>query len=253
MIKISDIVGALVRSVTLARIQADVVSSQASVEYLKDPTLRAFPVPRAEIQKAEIGIKLAVAGAEQAVPEPVKVAKKALLDRVPGYVERVLSLQNVQASPGNLRAAFGGNAPVAASIIVTTVRDRIALNPMEFTSKWLNRQKRAAYKLQHATINGIQLAMTTLALSIPLDGAFLEAVYKEALAFCEATPQALKTTSEVAAISGFDLDLAVTKEDVATLPEHLISEIRLSMSVENYEWATVTDTQGNIVNRLTQK
>ncbi|MFT3776132.1 MAG: hypothetical protein QM820_63120 [Minicystis sp.] len=254
MIKISDIVGALVRSVTIARIQADVASGQASVEYLKDPTLRAFPVPRTEIQKAELGMKLAISDAEQAKPDLVAVAKKSLLDRIPAYVDRILSLPYMQGKPTRLRDAFGANTPAAAAVIVATLRERIAHNPMEFTSKWSKRQKVAAGKLGDYSLKGVYVARDTVKMDIPIDDGFLtQALQVEARAFCEATPQALKTANDVAAISAFNLDLAVKKEDVQSLPEHLVSEIRLSLVVENYEWATATDAQGNVVNRLAPK
>jgi hypothetical protein len=253
MIKVSDIVGALVRSVTVARIQADFMSGQASIEYLKDPTLRSFPVPRTEIQKVDMDLRLVIADAQQVAANPIAIAKKSLLDRVPSFVDRLLTLNYETGNQAKLKSLFGANALAAAAIVTKAVRDRIAQNPLEFTSKWLVRQKSAAAKLKGAAEQGVYSAMATFGVSGTLDGAFPQESLQEALSFCEATPQALKIASDIAAITGFDLDLSVKKDDLVNVPEHLVSGISLTLSVDNYEWTTATDAQGNAVNKLTVK
>jgi hypothetical protein len=67
MPKLGDTLGAILRDIAQSRIQADRFSRDASLEYAKDPILRLFPVPRAEIRSAEIELVFAV---DRAVEKP---------------------------------------------------------------------------------------------------------------------------------------------------------------------------------------
>ena len=60
MVRVNDIIGALLRGLTTARVQSDVFSSQATLQYLNDPNLKSDPVPRTEIRQADVVMKMTV-------------------------------------------------------------------------------------------------------------------------------------------------------------------------------------------------
>lgn len=253
MIKVSDIVGSLVRSVTLARIQADMISSQASLEYLKDPVLRAYPVPRAEIQKADIALKLAVIDVAQTASSAETVSLRSLTDAVPGFVDRVFALPNVAGGPTRLGDGLGPNLFAAKVLVRDFLNGHIAQNLTEWTQLAETRPMDFAFKVHDMTMQAVENARHQLAPGMVFDDRFSQLVLEEARAWGNNAASAQKLASDVAGTAGFELDLAVKREDVTTLPEHLISEIRLTVVVDNYEWTTATDAQGNIVNKLSHK
>src|SRR5262245_59250304 len=92
MVRISDIVGALMRGVTTARIQADVYSAQASQAYLNDEQLKAYPVPRTEIRQADINLKVSILDTVLKNIDNNQVALQSLVARLPGYVNTIMAI-----------------------------------------------------------------------------------------------------------------------------------------------------------------
>src|SRR5262245_19197660 len=111
MVRVSDIVGALMRGVTTARIQSDMYSAQASQVYLTDEVLRSYPVPRAEIRQADVNLKVSILETVQKSVDAMAVALQTLLTDLPDYVGTILAIP-VRPAP---------NAPAGSELPLSTV------------------------------------------------------------------------------------------------------------------------------------
>jgi hypothetical protein len=60
MAELYQVVGAILRDITQARVTSDLYSRAISLQYEQDSLLRRFPVPRADITEVEIDLKFAI-------------------------------------------------------------------------------------------------------------------------------------------------------------------------------------------------
>ena len=60
MAELNAIIGTVLRELAQARYMSDIYSRDLSRLYEKDPLLRMFPVPRAEVQEVELSLKFAI-------------------------------------------------------------------------------------------------------------------------------------------------------------------------------------------------
>jgi hypothetical protein len=261
MVRISDIVGALMRGVTTARIQSDVYSAQASQAYLNDEQLKAYPVPRTEIRQADVSLKVSVLDTVQKNVDLNQVALQSLIASLPGYVSTILSIKAKpsQGSPDSalapLSTYFGANAANAAEVMraqlesyltpsIATIWADLSSNPSKFGT--------GAWKTE--TTNDLNALKTQFQVTAFTSGAdFTKALTDAAKAWAVAEAAAAQLAIDLALTSFFDLDLAVKKDQIFSLPSHVMSEVKLTLVVENYEWTTVKDKLGNTVNKLTHK
>jgi hypothetical protein len=263
MVRISDIVSSLLRGITMARIQSDVFSSQASLEYLKDTTLKSYPVPRAEIRQADINMKVSVLETVQKNVDTNTIALDVMTKGLPEYVNMLLAIQ-VKPTSGSPTTEYKplkdylGDAASTAAITeeiraqfdayitqnIATLYPALIGSPRKFGSTtW-----------QTETVTVLQTVMTAHQITVYLAGTtFTKDASNASIAWSETTAPAVQFAIDVGMASFFDLDLAVKKDQILTLPEHVMSELRLTVVIENYEWTTIKDKQGNTINRLTHK
>lgn len=259
MVRTSDIIGALLRGLTTARIQSDVFSSQASQEYLASEGLRNYPVPRAEIRQAEVTMRMAVLETVQRNVDSLGILELHLQGALPGYVQELLAI--VVASSVNpalvqpLSQHLGPQQAAYTAAVVAALEAWIAANLALVNTELLASPKTFGSKTwRNQTITAMQSAATALAVPVTLNGAnFTKAVQAISTPFAERMQSEIQLELDLAAAAFFDLDLAVKKDQILTLPEHVISEIKLTVVMDNYEWASVTNAQGQVINRLTQK
>lgn len=259
MVRTSDIIGALLRGLTTARIQSDVFSSQASQEYLASEGLRNYPVPRAEIRQAEVTMRMAVLETVQRNVDSLGILELHLQGALPGYVQELVAI--VVASSVNpalvqpLSQHLGAQQQAYVSAVVTALEAWIAANLALVNTELLTSPRTFGSKTwRNQTITAMQTAATSLAVPVTLSGAnFTKAVQGVSTPFAERMQAEIQLELDLAAAAFFDLDLAVKKDQILTLPEHVISEIKLTVVMDNYEWASVTNAQGQVINRLTQK
>ncbi len=264
MVRISDIVGALMRGVTMARIQSDVYSAQASQAYLNDDQLKSYPVPRTEIRQADIDLKVSILDTVQKAVDTNQIALQSLVASLPAYVDTILSIpaKPTQASPDAalqpLRSYFGAGGVYAQAAaeamraqLETYLTNNVAVawaelntNPKKYGS--------ITWKAQTTTaLNAVLSQYQVTAYTTGVD--FTKAVLIAATAWGEAQAPAGQLAIDLALTSFFDLDIAVKKDQIFSLPSHVMSNVKLTFVVENYEWTTVKDKLGNSVSKLTHK
>lgn len=261
MVRISDIVGALMRGVTTARIQSDVYSAQASLAYLNDEQLKAYPVPRTEIRQADVALKVSILDTVQKNVDTNQVALQSLIASLPGYVASIFEIpaKPTQGSPDTalapLKTYFGNNLVAAQDAMkvilenyltanIITIWPELSINPKKFGSP--------TWKTQ--TSNALATVMTqyqVVAYTGSID--FNKAVTTAAVGWAETESPAAQLAIDLAITSFFDLDLAIKKDQIFSLPSHVMSEVKITFVVENYEWTTVKDKLGNVTNKLTHK
>jgi hypothetical protein len=259
MVRVADIIGALLRGLTTARIQSDVFSAQASQEYLANEGLRNYPVPRAEIRQADVTMRMAVLETVQRNVDNLGILELHLADAMPGYVTELLAI--VVASSVDpalvqpLSQHLGAQQAAYVAAVVTTLETWVTNNLQLVDTELLTSPKTfgsKTWRTQSST--ALQSAATALAVPVTLSGAnFTKAVQVISTPFAERMQAEIQLELDLASSSFFDLDLALKKDQILTLPEHVISEIKLQVVMDNYEWASVTNAQGQVINRLTQK
>jgi hypothetical protein len=259
MVRVADIIGALLRGLTTARIQSDVFSSQASQEYLANEGLRNYPVPRAEIRQADVTMRMAVFETVQRVVDHLGILELHLASSMPGYVAELLAIP-VASSSGpvvvqSLSQQLGAQQEAYVTALVSALETWVANNLDLVDTELLTSPKTFGSKTwRNQTIAAMESTATALAVPVTLSGAnFTKAVQAISTPFAERMQAEVQLELDLAASAFFDLDLAVKKDQILTLPEHVISEIKLQVVMDNYEWASVTNAQGQVINRLTQK
>lgn len=100
MARLDDVVGAILRDLTLAQDVASKHTRMLAVEYANDPLLRHFPIPRTELSDVELELRFA--------PKQLK--------RVSGSPERTLAIA---------KDSFDRYAPVAARALLQVASDRL--------------------------------------------------------------------------------------------------------------------------------
>jgi hypothetical protein len=261
MVRISDIVGTLLRGITMARIQSDVFSSQASLQYLQNESLKAYPVPRAEIRQADFNMKMAVL---ETAPYPIdeqSVAQQTLTEALPTYVDKLLAIKvkPSAAAPDSQLQPLSGYLGENAAAIKDQLRDQLEAYLVQNIATLYPKIMDAPAKFGSAewrdrTITVLQAVMTARQIQVYLAGTtFTKAVQVEAVAWANSMQAAVNISVHMAKTAFFDLDLAVKKDQILMLPEHIMSELRLSVVIENYEWTTIKDKQGNTIHKLTHK
>lgn len=260
MVRISDILGALMRGLTTARIQSDIYSAQASHAYLTDPNLKSYPVPRTEIRQAEVNLKVSVLDTVQRNVEPNQIALQTLIAALPAYVTSILSIpvKPTSSSPDSeakpLSVYFGDKLPVATESIRAQLETFLTTN---IATVWvdmsLNPRKYGSTNWKTQTLTVVTSVMAANQVTAYIQGVdFTKAVSSAAVAWCEKEVPQAQLAIDLAITAFFDLDIAVKKDDLFSLPAHVMSELKLTFAIENYEWVSVKDAQGNVINKLTR-
>ena len=259
MVRVADIIGALLRGLTTARIQSDIFSAQASGQYLDDENLRNYPVPRAEIRQADVSMRMAIQETVQRNLDELSVFEQLFLEALEGYLQQLMGLSAPAVSDpaivrtladhlGDQQEAFVDELRSSLVAYVETdmalVKDQVLDNAKSFGAKDWRDQSIAA----------IEAAVITLAADVDLGGASLDKDVQDLSSpFIEGLSPQIQLEIDLASAAFFDLDLAIKRDQIVTLPEHVMSEVKLQVVMENYEWASVTDGQGNTINRLSRK
>lgn len=253
MADLAQILGAVLRDVTHSRVISDIFSRDVSREYQKDPVLVEFPVPRLELKEASIQLRFAVNALDRkridlpALSLPILRSQVALLgkeirnDVIAKSPERdqvlkVLSEKGLDPEQG-LPAAI----------------ERAALSDAKAFE--------AALEGQPATLaRNVRNALDTLLLGDPtlrkmlIRGTKLTAV-REALR-AKATAMVERFLREVSESRvdfeqrALSVDAAVTRKDLAEVPESILSQITLTTQIRNYEWSETGEADGKPIWRL---
>jgi hypothetical protein len=260
MVRISDILGALMRGLTTARIQSDLYSGQASQAYLTDPNLKSYPVPRTEIRQAEVNLKVSVLETVQRNVEPNQIALQTLIADLPAYVTSILAIpvKPTSTSPDTdlkpLSTYFGNKLAAATESIRAQLETYLTTNIVAIWSELsLNPRKYGSGGWKTQTLTVVTSVVAANQITVYVQGVdFSKAVSTAAVAWCEKEMPLAQLAIDLAITAFFDLDIAVKKDDLFSLPAHVMSELKLTFAIENYEWISIKDAQGNVINKLTR-
>jgi hypothetical protein len=261
MVKISDIVSTLLKGLTIARIKADQFSAAASTEYLDDPNLQSYPVPRFEIRSADFDLKLSVIETVRRNVDALAVMLVVLSEDLPAYVDDVLSIpvKALSTDPPQsyrpLREHLGSHAEAVRSELITGFESHFAANAQVTYDEIIDFPNRFGSRtVRDKTFSLVASALASRQITVWLgDNTYTKAVAAKATAWGELVHDHVVLAVEMAQAEFFELDLAVKKDQLLDVPAHVISGFKVSFMVENYEWTVTRDSQGNPVRKLTRK
>jgi len=253
MPQLTEVLGTVLRDLARSRVVSDIFSRDVSLEYEQDPVLSAFPVPRVEVKQAAIQLRFAINAVERRasdVTETARAKAPAHAAELANKVYDALVLKNpererlikiIEEAKLNLEARL----PVA-------VRDAILLN--------LNDVRAALENHPDALVGVMQTAvMNLLNEHLPFKRALIKGINEQALAqdvqkmVGESVAAFVRDVTSSATPSGpesLSVDVAVSRGELADLPESVLSHISVVAEIRNYEWTDVSDEGGQPVRRL---
>jgi hypothetical protein len=247
MAKFDETLGALLRDLAYARVKSDLFSREASLEYLKDPLLRLFPVPRVEMSQAEIEVSFAVKEARQNKPEPRQIARQVLTANLPALRD---SLFSVKAGPGTLGELLGARRAAAEKSADTQLLKVFTDDEASLTAQVMNEPAQLAQSYSRAGLAALNQVAEARKLNLTFGLPQQKEVDKQAALWAKAVNAAAQAELERAQANAFELDLAFTREELENVAPHLLARVKLSVSIENYEWAESEDADGKPTNKL---
>lgn len=246
MAKLSDVLGALLRDIAESRVQSDLFSRGAAAEYLKDPILRSFPVPRAEVRSAELDFRFAVAAATADPEGADRIVRSKIESRLP------------ELNAAFLRVPFKSqrSQPVNAA---RPLSEWLSNQRSELEAVWSKAFGQAVEKRLKSGLEdsaGLADELTTEALkavqkmsragNIPLFiGTDTKKNFQEnARSWAERLRADVRDASSQGNQTPLALEALITREELAEIPEHALSQVRLTVAIENYEWHESEDETG---------
>jgi hypothetical protein len=262
--RLDDVIGAILRDLTLAQDVASKHTRMLAVEYENDPLLRHFPVPRTQLSDVEIELRFA----------------PRQLVRVAGSAERTMAAAN---------AAFEKYAPVAAHALLGVASERFerARSMPTFPASMLEEVRQGLVSPDFETYVTKAIASdlfdnrtkiitppdklsTDAARDTTIDTAVRVIFEHEDLKkFLDANPQftkdslgavrdVLKDPLDALARDFEDADLRQTEYELDVNfdptevqdPQHVFSTIRIKADVRNYRWVS---TPGNEKDQLVEE
>lgn len=253
MARLDDVVGAILRDLTLAQDVASKHTRMLAVEYANDPLLRHFPVPRTELSDVELELRFA--------PKQLK--------RVAGSPERTMSIA---------KESFDRYAPAAAHVLLNVASDRLERARAMPTFPAATLEEARTNLVSHDFEDYVTKAISTdlfanrTKIVTPPDGLNLDAVrdttietaarvvfeHEDLRRFMESNPQFTSETLSIVQdalkepldalhkdFSGSDLRAPEYELDVTLDPDELheaatqgLSTIRIRAALRNHKWVT---------------
>lgn len=253
MAELTQVLGAILRDVAQSRVISDAFSRDISVEYANDPIMVSFPVPRVEIRQASIELKFAVNAVQQKKLDTEGITRDAinrlatrLADSVyTGIVaehparERIEVLLEEQGF--DLRAKLAAQVLGVAESQPEAVAAALRSSPDALVNKLENELEaglRADEKLWSILRKGTLVRDMKAHIS-----AVTAPVVTE---FARDTIAAAKSAGRQA----LNVDVAVTREELADIPEIVLSHVSIVTEIRNYEWTEVGSADGKPIRRL---
>lgn len=253
---IDDIVGAVLRDITNARVTSDMYSRNISRYYEQDHLLRRFPVPRMEVDTLEIDLKFAITEVNF---DPLR--KEAFESRLAVIFERfsdILTVDFIDAVVEVVRKKQPGETTdmgpwydlikqVWSGEYHINVRQRI-LRYLEITQRQLidgqsefNRKesgkeiKKIFSRRWHYLIEDFRAEHTVLDSSVPLESELFDAMsLDERLSALE---RDLKTAQK--SPGGVKMDVDIASHHLQELDVSSLCNIKIQTKVRNYNWTLV--------------
>lgn len=256
--ELRNIIGGVLSSAAEARSLSDRVSRDLAILYEQDDLMRAFPVPRMEFDKIDIDLKFALQDGGYSTAQ-----EKAALP------------QSAEASPASELVKL--TAMRIRSVLTEAVAGGKLSSVLKF-ERTKDYEKLGAAAQDEAA--DLLLSPTTLAAQTPpyedvtltafdareLAGRIVKTWEKQGLAAAKSDRSEAKITelltsvqreyeSELAqlrasALERASIDAIFSYRELVGLPPEVLSTIKLSIQVRNYEWTQVGDREGEPVRKL---
>ncbi|HET9530621.1 MAG TPA: hypothetical protein VFQ92_09735 [Blastocatellia bacterium] len=254
MPNLSETLGSLLKDIANSRVKSDLFSRDASLEYFRDPVLRLFPVPRVEIRSADLELTFAVASAEQKEVRPSEIAPTVLSHNLPRLRSSLLSVAARPARTARQIDSLGALIEDERAKVEAELDKRLEAFMSERAdevSKQLLEDPEAFAKTLGAQSTKILREVMAATSARPTFTAELQKeVSDRALEWAKAASTQLKEALARARAEAFNLDLAVTKDDLVNVPQNAIARVKVTVEIQNYEWVETTDENGQPVSKL---
>jgi hypothetical protein len=232
MADLTDVLGAVLRDIARARVVSDLFSRDISKEYAADPILEAFPVPRADIRQASVGLAFAVAAVNP---------RTARLDDVIEAHARIHGAAFVQGILEDLVEPAGLDRDAMRTELVQAVDQAVRVDPEALKRALDGRPELLAEQLNKAVaevffVDDERLRAVTRARSITDVRAVIAAAAAECAAGFAAAAALVSARGAAGAV-----DVSVSLRELLDVPEAVLSRIELVTEIRNYTWVDVGD------------
>ncbi len=254
MPNLSETLGSLLKDIAHSRVKSDIFSRQASLEYIKDPVLRLFPVPRAEIRSADLELTFAVAETRQEDVDEAAIARSVLLENLPALRQGLLSVPVKPSRTSKQFEALSDLLKGGRPQFETDMDKRLEAFFRDKATR-LSTQIKSAPASFGRTVGSassriIRENINVNKIEVSLGSQFRKEVGERVSEWSKLVSSAIETAVERARSDSFTLDLAVTKDELANVPQSAIARVKLSVEIQNYEWIQLEDENGRTINKL---
>lgn len=240
---LTDVIGAVLRDLARSRVASDLFSREISREYEGDEILSAFPVPRAEIKQASVGLKFVVNGVESKRLTREDVLPRRAEEHAATFVRRTgAELPGEAAEPDHERLLVELTEAVRDAF--TAGLHDLGTAPEGRTEELAERLRVAAFRVlfqdperRDALTAGRELAELRAAV-----GALATAQAED---YAAVTDAGLRAVAEEAG----RVEVGVTLGELVEVPESVLSQIQVVTEIRNYTWVEAGDGD-NTVHRL---
>ncbi|MEM7442330.1 MAG: hypothetical protein AAF414_03250 [Pseudomonadota bacterium] len=257
MADLEQVVGALLRDLAKSRFAADIYSRSISRYYEQDFLLRRFPIPRTEIEEAEIELKFAIEGvaASLANTEGREATLAPMFERsiervvtlfLSFLVPRVAAREDIESRMAN---------PVNRNVFRIDLRQAglryMIVNFTELISD------EGAFDVK-AAAQGLTDAFQGVLLRNAVDGD--EITNDEAASLTggiDVTPPLEDLRKRIADVWTVDrdarLDVTIGADALRELPAEILSTVKIKAAVRNYQWTEVKVEGGRTYRSMTSE
>jgi hypothetical protein len=254
MPNLSETLGSLLKDIANSRVKSDLFSREASLEYFKDPLLRLFPVPRVEIRSADLELTFAVASAEQKEVKPSDVAPGVFSQNIARLRDGLLSVTARPARTARQMNRLGAVLGDEQSKIEAEIDRRLEAFLSEkadaHSAQLIEDPEGFARTLSAASVRILREVAATTGAKPAFTAELQKEVNGRALEWAKGASAQLKEALARARTDSFNLDLAVTKDDLVDVPQNAIARVKVTVEIQNYEWIQTEDEKGQPVNKL---
>ncbi len=253
MAELTQVLGAILRDVAQSRVLSDTFSRDISIDYANDPILVNFPVPRVEIKQASIQLNFAVNSVEHKPVDTDSLVRVAV-SRLAGQLGEQVFARVVLENP---------KRDQLEAILKERGLDLPAKLADAAQSAILGDSSALAATLQGNPDALLKKLQADLLAALAADEAFYATLRKVSLVrdlreivTSTTTPavagfvQELKQAVSNAGTGTFSVDVAVTRGDLADVPETILSHVSIVTEIRNYAWTEVGEVDGQPVRRL---
>lgn len=252
MADLAEFLGTVFRNVTQARVTSDLFSRDVGRQYQKDPVLIDFPVPRLEVREASIRLRFAVNALERR-DIPLAELARAVVQEEASALAGQLRRELIEASPEReaiLQALASKEIDLVKALPAAI--ERAALEGSVLEAALAGRPAALVRNLQGA-VNALLLEDAALRRLITRRAgvqAVRERIRQRATETAERLVNQVQAVREASARQALSVNAAVTRKELAEVPEPLLSEITVVAEIRNYEWSETGEAEGKPLYRL---